>query len=302
MAKKGVVVLNTLRRRTSCLIGIILVVIMACATSIMPVFAQSYAGEAAVTPVLRSSSASLSESKSDVEQDSTPVVIMSQNARSVLEVAEVSEADLSTDTKQEETIVITGQAEERVEVSELPLLMSRRLLPEQIPDVPLYYQTDYPDVWYGAYGTVASHGCGITCVAMVFSYLFDEPIMPDTLAYEYGHYNTPDGSYHSLFPDSAEDYGLTIEKTSDWQTIVDALYAGHVVIANPSECLFTDSGHFIVLYGITDDGRILVHDPNKYNYSGHSSILSDGFENGFHEDYIRYTCMPCWIYPLKEDV
>ena len=134
---------------------------------------------------------------------------------------------------------------------------------------------------------------------MVFSYLFDAPIMPDMLAEEFGHYNTESGSYHSLFPDSGEKYGIYVEETYNWEAVVEALKNGQVVIANPTEDIFTSGGHFIVLYGITEEGRILVHDPNEYNYLSSNSKLRDGFENGFWQSDIKYTCMPCYIYPLK---
>ena len=175
---------------------------------------------------------------------------------------------------------------------------------ELIPFVPLYFQQDYPKTPYGGYGTVSSHGCGITSVAMVFSYLLDEYIMPDTLAKEFGRYNTEVGSSWTLFPDSAEKYGLTTTQTWKWDEVVEALENGHIVIANPHECLFTGGGHFIVLYGITNDGRILVNDPNKYNYfmfnEGCNPALTEGFLSGFDQKYFNPECLPCWIYPLKD--
>lgn len=215
----------------------------------------------------------------------------------------VSQHDDSAD---EEIPVVTVASEEPKQASPVALPTSGlledsaddfpvlRVTTYEYPEVPLYFQNDYPDTPYGNYGTVKSHGCGITCVAMVFSYLFDEPIMPDELAEEFGRYNTEDGSYHSLFPDSAEVYGISVEKTNDWDTVIEALENGQVIIANPSHDIFTNSGHFIVLYGITSDGRILVHDPNEYNYS-----VLNGFENGFEQGQIKYTCMPYYIYPLK---
>ena len=175
---------------------------------------------------------------------------------------------------------------------------------ELIPFVPLYFQADYANTPYGGYGTVASHGCGITSVAMVFSYLLDEYIMPDTLAKEFGRYNTEGGSSWTLFPDSAEKYGLYTTQTWKWDEVVEALENGHIVIANPHECLFTGGGHFIVLYGITEDGKILVHDPNKYNYFMFNEYcnpaLTEGFLSGFDQKYFNPECLPCWIYPLKD--
>ena len=175
---------------------------------------------------------------------------------------------------------------------------------EQITQVPLYFQTDYASAPYGRYGTVASHGCGITSVAMVFSYLLDREIMPDELAEEFGRYNTKKGSCYTLFPNSAEAYELSAEQTYNWDDVVTALKEGHVVISNCTKNIFTKGGHYVVLYGITEDGKILVRDPYKYNYPQWnewcSDTLKDGFAHGFEQKELKYSGLPCWIYPLKD--
>jgi ABC-type phosphate/phosphonate transport system substrate-binding protein len=77
------------------------------------------------------------------------------------------------------------------------------------------------------------------------------------------------GSYHSLIPSAAKAYGLTVEGDvqNDPQKIVDALAAGKLVIAIMGKGHFTSSGHFIVLRGVTVDGKILVADPASYKRS-----------------------------------
>ena len=73
---------------------------------------------------------------------------------------------------------------------------------------PLYNQKDYNDP-YGQYGTVSTHGCGITSLAMVATYLLDNPnLTPDVLAKQFGRYNTEGGSAWSLFGDSAKELGI----------------------------------------------------------------------------------------------
>ena len=172
---------------------------------------------------------------------------------------------------------------------------------EKYPEVPHYLQTDYPHTPYGNYGTIASHGCGIASLSMVLTYLLDKEILPDYLASEYGHYNTESGSSYTLFPDSAEDYGITIARTSTWSEVITALKNGQVIIALAhSNSVFTDSGHFIVLCGITEDAKILVKDPNGWNYKKNSHILNDGFANGFEQKYIKSGCYPFWIYEPKD--
>lgn len=174
---------------------------------------------------------------------------------------------------------------------------------EKFEEVPHYFQTDYPDTPYGRYGdTVASDGCGITSLAMVLSYLLDEEILPDELAEKYGKYCTGNGSTWELFPDSAEDFGVTIEKQAfSWSDVVKALKNGRVVIANAKGgSIFTSGGHFIVLDGITEDGKILVKDPYRGNYAKKNKQLREGFANGFDQKHLKYACSCWWIYAPKD--
>ena len=56
------------------------------------------------------------------------------------------------------------------------------------------------------------------------------------------------GSWESVPPD-------------DPQAMVDALADGKLVVAIMAKGHFTNSGHFIVLRGVTAEGKILVADP-----------------------------------------
>ena len=171
---------------------------------------------------------------------------------------------------------------------------------EKIYNVPQYFQQAYPNTRYGNHGTISSHGCGITSIAMVYSYLLDEIITPDRLAEEYGRFNTEHGSAWSLFETAAEDYGIQVTRVHLWQDVVDALENGCVVICNVRENLFTAGGHFIVYYGITEDGKVLVRDLNIYNFGEWSAnALKEGFNSGFEDKYVKYS-FPCWIYAPKD--
>ena len=57
----------------------------------------------------------------------------------------------------------------------------------QSPEVPLYFQNDYPDQRYGN-GTVATSGCGITSLAMVATAMTGYVYRPDELADYFGGY------------------------------------------------------------------------------------------------------------------
>ena len=168
-----------------------------------------------------------------------------------------------------------------------------------IDSVPLYNQLDYPKTPYGGYGTVASHGCGITSVAMVASYLNDTMYYPDKLARQFGNYNTENGSYWILMEDSAEVLGLSLqERTYSTKRVMEALANGQVIIALQGKGLFTGGGHFIVLTGLNEEGKILVNDPNGANYYKNKTLIN-GFENGFTPNQVFENGGPYWIYDKK---
>jgi len=178
---------------------------------------------------------------------------------------------------------------------------------EQFPEVPLYNQLDYPKTKYGYDGsTVRSSGCGIACYAMVLSYLLDREILPDELAGMYHRYKVKGGSSHSLFTNTQDDWGITLEDNCYWREawvdgkVMEALENGQPIIANVhADSAFTDGGHFIVLYGLTEDGKILVRDPNGANYK-RKGFLTDGFQNGFEPQYFRRLSANYFIYQAKD--
>ena len=173
---------------------------------------------------------------------------------------------------------------------------------EKYTEPPHYFQTYYPDVKYGS-STIRRGGCGIACVSMVLTYLLDEEVSIRDLAKTYFRYHGPYGSSYSLFKDSAEDYGIEVsDPVYDWDTVKKALENGHVVIANPkSPSIFTDGGHYIVLSGLTEDGKIVVRDPNLYNYGiWNYAVREEGYANGFSDESLKYYCFPCWIYEKKD--
>jgi hypothetical protein len=176
----------------------------------------------------------------------------------------------------------------------------------EIDFIPLYNQRDY-NIRYGTYGNVYSGGCGLVSLWMVATYLNDEIYDINDLAVQFGDYHVKDqGSLWSLFKDSAEVLGLDMIKSDnpngewyDWDMVVQALKNNQPVIClQISSGYFTSGGHFIVLTGITDDGKILVNDPNGFNWSK-NHIMTEGFSNGFTEYQIRAGAMAFWIYDAK---
>lgn len=137
------------------------------------------------------------------------------------------------------------------------------------------YYNQLDDRWrYEAYGTddIGGYACGPTAMSIVVSSLTSETVDPPHMAqwaYENGYWCSKSGSYHSLIPGAAEEWGLPVEgcTTSEPQKIVDALADGKLVVALMSKGHFTSSGHFIVLRGVTSDEKILVADPSSYSRS-----------------------------------
>jgi hypothetical protein len=80
--------------------------------------------------------------------------------------------------------------------------------------------------------------------------------------------------------------------------IVAAMENGHPVICLQRKGIFTSGGHFIVLTGVTEDGKILVNDPNGYNWEKNAE-MQEGFENGFTPDQIKAAAKAYWIYEEK---
>lgn len=146
-------------------------------------------------------------------------------------------------------------------------------------EVMYYNQMDerWADIMYGTSSTIGQGGCGPTSMAIVISTLTGEAHDPVELAQwsvANGHRCEGNGSYHSLIPAAAAAYGLTCEKNLDAQGIVDALSSGKLVVVIMSKGHFTQGGHFIVLRGVTSEGKILVADPASYGRSEQEWDLS----------------------------
>ena len=181
--------------------------------------------------------------------------------------------------------------------------------PELVPEIPLYNQLDYNCPFGYVFleyknlkATVKNSGCGVTSLAMVASYLLDDPeITPDILAERFGSYNTKWGASWTMFTETDDILGIgDVVQVMNWDDgVEEALRNGQPVISNQvAGSIFTSSGHYIVLTGMTEDGRVMVNDPNGENWPR----LADGFENGFKKESITWHCTAYWIYPSKEEV
>ena len=134
--------------------------------------------------------------------------------------------------------------------------------------VPYLYQTD--PQWAShpyAGGTVEKNGCGPTCLSMVYVALtghgdLDPAAMADFS--ERGGYVSNGMTAWALMSDGAAELGLVSEELpASTAAVREALLAGKPVICSVGPGDFTTTGHFIALAGLTEDGEIIVHDPNS---------------------------------------
>lgn len=132
-----------------------------------------------------------------------------------------------------------------------------------------YNQTD--EAWaekkYGS-DRLGGYGCGPVAMAMVVSSLAGADMNPELMAQhcvDHGYWVRKHGSYLSIVPGVAEDFGLTctplIPEETDADLILQHLFSGSLVVALMGPGHFTNGGHFIVLHGATLDGSVLVGDP-----------------------------------------
>ncbi|MBQ9887528.1 MAG: C39 family peptidase [Lachnospiraceae bacterium] len=132
-------------------------------------------------------------------------------------------------------------------------------------DVPSYTQTDerWSDIKIGGYETLGSAGCTTTCLAMAYSCIKKETVLPSDMAaalyYDY------DGNLK--FPDEF----IKLSNRTYLQDIYNALSTGVPVLVG----CFKPSGfpHWCVVYAYNGDGTelkkedFLVHDPYKSDRS-----------------------------------
>lgn len=152
--------------------------------------------------------------------------------------------------------------------------------------IPLYlqYQSPWGNIPYGG-GTIATSGCGPTCLSMVISYLTNTSVHPSDIVAWAGNrfYVQGVGSSWGIYSAAARQWNISCRSIPlSIETISQELSAGHPVIMSMGPGTFTRSGHFIVLSGINEEGKVYINDPNdndQKNFYGQvfdlPSVLSE---------------------------
>lgn len=136
---------------------------------------------------------------------------------------------------------------------------------ERFPEIPIYLQQDFGDTMYGNY-KLRSHGCGITSLAMLSTYMTDTELTPPTLCARYGKYCHSNGTDCMIFKYEPPVLGFYLKKqTYKPEEAKQALEDGYTVVSSQVKGYWTRGGHYIVLESIDEDG-VQVRDSNIYNY------------------------------------
>lgn len=123
---------------------------------------------------------------------------------------------------------------------------------------------------YDKYGDnfIAVNGCAPTTLAMAIAGLTgNTDITPKDVAdfaYNNNYYVDNIGSSWTLISEGSEHFGLKSEELPLSESVIlSTLRSGHPIIVTLGPGEFTNSGHFLLLTGVTDDDKIIINDPDS---------------------------------------
>ncbi len=144
--------------------------------------------------------------------------------------------------------------------------------------------------------TIATSGCGPTCMAMAVSTALRRAVLPPVLAdwANASGFRDPDGingTDESFFPACAEMFGLESEIITEmneaaYARISDELRAGNAVITNVTpDSPYTKCGHYNIVSKI-EGGRIFISDPNPKNRDLPAYAIGEWLEGNWCKLYM----------------
>lgn len=157
---------------------------------------------------------------------------------------------------------------------------------------PIYIQTDprWTNAPYGS-SQVGPSGCGPSAMAMIITALTGQAVTPDQTAKKAGDdgmYVSGEGSSWEVANNLAKHYGLKSTKIkSDATAISNAVKGGsYVIMSGKGSLPFTGGGHYIMIRGVTADGKWKIgdsahRDTNNQEFNP-STILSMAAEGSMY--------------------
>lgn len=143
-------------------------------------------------------------------------------------------------------------------------------------NVPLILQKspEFDPLHYGSNqnGSLGENGCAIASLAMVHSFIAQQPIGPDQILdwSNDDYFVENQGTSWLIFSDYAQSHGFQFyNHGNDFYSAMEAVQNGQVVIASVQPGFFTDVGHIIVIRGYKN-GQVYVNDPNDNPQKMHS--------------------------------
>ena len=164
--------------------------------------------------------------------------------------------------------------------------------------IPMLFQGDYKQVilyYDGTPRSVSTSGCGATSVSMIVAYLTgnteQNPYLLFCEAVDENRYHGS-GLSHGTLQWLADKHGVSSKWISNSaEAVLQALNEGKPVIAHMGEGIFTTCGHYIVLRGVTEDGKILLNDPNSRSNCGKAFPI----ETILAQTRTSDAFMVCWV-------
>ena len=150
-----------------------------------------------------------------------------------------------------------------------------------------YNQYDYSNVsyWHASKpnATIASSGCGVCCMSMVLSSVGITVAPPEMakISTRIGARVEGGTDMGKLSSYIVEQYGLKLTKSNSPTTLKSALSAGKIAIANVGgdrtghKGVFSNGGHYIVVYGLTSKAEPIIYDPGYYSGKYSSAYRSE---------------------------
>ena len=196
------------------------------------------------------------------------------------ETTEMTEATETVPPETESTTVPTEETiPEETTATEETVPVETEAPKVTIDAVPHYHQSEYPDIRYGN-GTIATSGSSVAALAMVATYMTDHVYTPADIAdyaVQYG------GSHYKRLEKVSDLMQIPWKRALNVNEALKAVREGKVAIAlMGARSVFPGGNHFVVLTGVTEDGKIWVLDPDDRDYSawGVGELLENGFPDG----------------------